>query len=87
MESKHSLRMMKKIMAVLRQPGGSAEAVLALHADPPRPPHTPTNAPSAPSSSWEQEHSCAGRQSRDRRRGGGEQGEEGRIEEDWEEVG
>lgn len=41
MESKHSLRMMKKIMAVLRQPGGSAEAVLALHADPPQAPsHT-----------------------------------------------
>lgn len=40
MESKHSLRMMKKIMAVLRQPGGSAEAVLALHADPPPGPLT-----------------------------------------------
>lgn len=40
MESKHSLRMMKKIMAVLRQPGGSAEAVLALHADSPPGPLT-----------------------------------------------
>lgn len=34
----------------------------------PAPPHIPTYTPSTPSSGWEQEHSCAGRQSRRRRR-------------------
>lgn len=85
MESKHSLRMMKKIMAVLRQPGGSAEAVLALHADPPpgplthpqMPPVRPLAAGSRSTACWQTEQGQkkrgrrAGRRGEDRGRLGG----------------
>lgn len=52
----------------------------------PAPPHIPTYTPSTPSSGWEQEHSCAGRQSRRRRRrkrrGRGREGKEERGREE-----